>query len=189
LSLLVVRVGAVNRSFRNWRVASQRLVSDFLQTTSSDVFLAYIIDLPNLVRHVDAIFLEFLNAIESFFLKQLIHTVESLIVFMEPRRLFFGKDKLLLLEVMESSKVVSISLKLTVLLLDIFSKCLLILKISSESRNFAVPEIKLVLLRILSLAKHVNFLLERLDLLSPVRQFTLEVVDFGCEHLPVRIES
>lgn len=87
LRLLVVRVWAVNGSFRNRRIASQRLVSNFFQTTSSDVFFASIIDLSNLVRHVNAIFLEFLNAIESFFLKQLIHAVESLIVFMESRRL------------------------------------------------------------------------------------------------------
>jgi len=66
---------------------------------------------------------------------------------------------------------------------------LLILKISSESRDFTVPEVKLILLRVFCLAKHMDFLLERLDLLGPVRQFSLEVIDFGCEHFPVRIES
>ena len=86
------------------------------------------------------------DCLESFLLNELVHPVESLVVFLKTGGLFLGQDKGLFLHIHHSRQVVDISLKFAVLVLHLFAKLLGVLEISFECHNFTVPKVQLILM-------------------------------------------
>ena len=86
------------------------------------------------------------DCLERFLLNKLVHSVESLVVFLKTRGLFLGQDEGLFLHLHHSCQIVYISLKFAVLILHLFAKLLGIFEISFECHNFAVPKVQLVLM-------------------------------------------
>ena len=126
LSFLVVWSRSVNWGSVHWRIASQGLIPYFLHAVRSSIVSIRGFDLSSFVRKINTLLLELLYTIEGFLLEQLVHAVKALVVLMKSSWLFSGEGKLFLLKIVNSLQVVSISLELAILLLNVLSEGLLV---------------------------------------------------------------
>ena len=119
---------------------------------------------------------------ESFLLHEKVHAIQSIVVLLKSGHLFFSKNKVLFSEGIQPIEIINIRLEFSILRLDILVESLLVLQVSSESRNFTVPEVQLILLRILRLAQHMDFRFQALHFFDAVGELNLEVVHFVKKH-------
>ena len=133
--------------------------------------------------------LELVDAVESFLLHQQVHAIQPLVVLLEAADFSPGQGHIFVSEVDNPLQVLDLFLELSIFWLHIFAEGLLVLQVPSQSCNLAVPEIELVLLRTFRLAKHVNLLLEWLDLVDAVRQFLFQIINLILEHSSISSKS
>ena len=83
---------------------------------------------------------------ERLSLHQLIHAVQALVVLLKAAYLLARQGQVFLLELEHPSQVLDVSLKLLILPLNALREALLVLEVSPEGGDLAIPEVELILL-------------------------------------------